>query len=220
MCTSPPCHPVQGGACTTLNLSTGKYLSPAVQGGLVRHLSTSHPVQTSTCHPVQTYRDLYDTQGATSHQHQRRKTRKLDARCRSADSNPPQSIYCITIGGLLYFAQLCIWCFFYIEKYSLPAKYQPLFRETKKSTSKCFCKTFFFYSGSSWVVIILYLGRSHIVFAAYLSISPAGRLCPPGEKRKKQSNCDLSSAPLIAFVQQPWELKYEQDYAITQRKYK
>ena len=22
--------------------------------------------------------------------------------------NPPQSIYCITIGGLLYFAQLCI----------------------------------------------------------------------------------------------------------------
>ena len=131
--------------------------------------------------------------------------------------NPPQSIYCITIGGLLYFAQLCIWCF-------LSAKYQPsflpLFTETKKSTSRCFCKTFFFYSGSSWVVIILYLGRSHIVFAAYLSISPAGRLCRPGEKRKKQSNCDLSSAPLIAFVQQPWDLKYEQDYAITQRKYK
>ena len=124
MCTSPPCHPVQRGACTTLNLSTStekyfspavqgglvqhlstdKCLPPAVQGGLVRHLSTSHPVQTSTCHPVQTYRDLYDTQGATSHEHQRRKTRKLDARCRSADSNPPQSIYCITICGLFYFA--------------------------------------------------------------------------------------------------------------------
>ena len=66
----------------------------------------------------------------------------------------------------------------------------------------------------------LVFGSSHIVFVAYLSISPAGRLCPPGEKRKKQSNCDLSSAPLIAFVQQPWDLKYEQDYAITQRKYK
>ena len=123
-----------------------------------------------------------------------------------------------------FILQSSLYDFFYNEKYFLSAKYQPSFclslRRPKSQRLNCFCKIFFFYSGCSWVVIILYLGRSHIVFVAYLSISPARRLCPPGEKRKKQSNCDLSSAPLIAFVQQPWELKYEQDYAITQRKYK
>ena len=205
------------------HLSTDKYLSPAVQGGLVRHLSTSHPVQTSTCHPVQTYRGLYDTQGATSHEHQRRKTRKLDARCRSADSNPTQSIALQYV--VFSILQSSVYDVFFILKsisylLNISQAFCLSWRRPKKSTSNCFCKTFFFYSGSSLVVIILYLGRSHIVFVAYLSISPAGRLCPPGEKRKKQSNCDLSSAPLIAFVQQPWDLKYEQDYAITQRKYK
>ena len=68
------------------------------------------------------------------------------------------------------------------------------------------------------VYYCLVFGSQPFVFVAYLSISPCLSLLWLLWQTQKQSDCDLSCAPLIASTDQSREQKYKCKYPITKQK--